>query len=36
MDGTENYLNSILKKRLGSVVNYNGSSKTAVTRIPKQ
>ena len=38
MDDTESYLNSILKKRLGSIVNYNSSSKTAhtVSRIPKQ
>lgn len=38
MDGAENYLNSILEKRLGSVPNYGGFSNNGntVTRLPKQ
>jgi hypothetical protein len=36
MEDTENYLNSILQKRLGSVANYGHFSKNAntVTRLP--
>ena len=38
MDDTENYLNSILKKRIGSVVNQSGFSKNGhtVARLPQQ
>ena len=38
MDETENYLNSILEKRMGSVPNAGGFSKNGgtVTRLPKK
>ena len=38
MDDTENYLNSILQKRMGSVPNYGAFSKNGntVTRLPKK
>lgn len=38
MEETENYLNNILKKRLGSVPNQGGFSKNAntVTRLPRK
>lgn len=38
MDDTEEYLNNILQKRMGSIPNYGAFSKTgnAVTRIPKK
>jgi hypothetical protein len=38
MDETEKYLNSILEKRLGSVINQSAYSKNSntVTRIPRQ
>jgi hypothetical protein len=38
MEDTENYLNSILKKRLGSIPNYECFSRggNMVTRLPKQ
>jgi hypothetical protein len=36
MEDTENYLNSILQKRMGSIPNYGNFSKNAntVTRLP--
>jgi hypothetical protein len=38
MDETEKYLNSILEKRLGSVINYGSISKNGqtVTRLVKK
>lgn len=38
MDDTEEYLNDILKRRLGSVPNYGGFSKKGgtVARLPKK
>ena len=38
MEETENYLNKILQKRIGSVVNQSSFNKNGhtVTRVPKQ
>ena len=38
MEDTEKYLNSILQKRMGSVINQSAASKNAhtVTRLPRQ